>query len=574
MKVTTTSDAQNHLDAHQHVDALTKIIEVISSELELDDLLALILEHACTLINADDGAIGLYDGARKVVRTAVLYRLPAEELGAEMQAGQGLAGRVLASGRTVMCRYGDLPGINLPQLSDNQVIGVPILWRQVLVGVFGIGAKAPRVFSKSDVSLVELFARHAAIAIHNAQRHFEERRRSVRFALIAKVAVIIQTGGELTYILQNTADAMHALLEFESVDIPLIDPAQPDTLVVAVRGGAYKIAIHQVDRIDIRYGIMGACAREAKSQLVNDVVNDPRYVNPPGVKAPRAELAVPILQGQNVLGVINVEGNAPYDYFDQQSLEIIADHLGLAIANARLNEQTRALAVSRERNRLAGELHDNVTQLVSSISLLTQTLPQTYKRDLLEGERRAGRIHELAQTAFAELRSLLRELTPVDSLAISNTGQSFLGLERLREGGLTSALARLLPSMIPETLPLKMQFDGYVAQEIAHEEALYRVCQEAVSNVIRHANARHVTITASVSDRIALLRIIDDGRGITSSTKSPRAGSAAIYQGLGLGTMRSRIAALGGVLRITSASPRGTQIEAALPRVDRKLALA
>lgn len=283
MKATSTIDTQNpapavqsRLDAQRHVDALAKIIEVISSDLELDDLLALILEHACTLINAP---IGLYDGARKVVRTAALYRSPAEELGAEMKAGQGLAGRVLANGQTVNCRYGDLPGINLPQLRDNQVIGVPIFWRQVLIGVFGIGAKAPRVFSSTDVRLVELFSRHAAIAIHNAQRHLEERRRSVRFALIAKVAVIIQAGGELDNILQNTADGMHELMEFESVDIPLIDANQPDTLVVAIRGGAYKIAIHQVDRIDIRFGIMGACAREAKSQLVNDVVKDPRALS-------------------------------------------------------------------------------------------------------------------------------------------------------------------------------------------------------------------------------------------------------------------------------------------------------
>ena len=582
---TTLNPRQAHagtLDAQRHLDALAKIIDVISSELEFDDLLALILEHACTLIGADDGTIGLYDGARKVVRTAAVYCMPAQELGVEMKTGQGLAGRVLATGRTVSCRYGDLPGINLPQLSNNQVIGVPVLWRQVLVGVFGIGARPPRVFSQSDISLMELLARHAAIVIHNAQRHLEERRRSARFTLIAKVAVIIQAGGELTEILQNTADAVHALLEFQSVDIPLIDPERPDTLVVSVRGGAYKLAIRQTDRIPISLGIMGAAAREAKSQLVNDVANDPRYVKPPGVKAPRAELAVPIMQGSEVLGVINVEGDTPFDYFDRQSLELIADHLGLAIANARLNEQTRALAVLSERNRLAGELHDNVTQLVSSISLLTQTLPQTYRRDPMEGERRAGRIHELAQTAFAELRSLLRELKPIDAVAISRTGQSFLGLERLRAGGLSAALERLLPSMIPETLRLKMQFDDYAPQDISHEEALYRLCQEAVSNVIRHAKARNLTVTASVSERIVLLRIVDDGRGMGGakvsaakliSGNSERSTPQPNYQGLGLGTMRSRMSALGGALRISAASPHGTQIEAALPRRDRSIVL-
>jgi two-component system, NarL family, sensor kinase len=546
--------------------ALENITEVISSELELDALLALILKHACALIGADDGTIGLYDGARRVVRTAAIYQMPAHELGTEMAVGQGLAGRVLASGRAIMCRYGDLNGINLPQLSENHVIGVPIKWRQVLVGVFGIGRHAPRIFSPQDSALLELLARPAAVAIHNAQRLQDERRRTARFALIAQVAVIIQAGGEILDVLQNTADAMHALLEFESVDIPLIDPQRPDTLVVSARGGAYKLAIRQVDRIPITRGIMGAAARERRSQLVNDVANDPRYVNPPGVTPPRAELAVPILHAQEILGVLNVEGSAAFDSYDRQSLELIADHLGLAITNARLNEQARTVAVLGERNRLAAELHDNVTQLVSSISLLTQTLPQTYKRDPVEGERRAGRIHELAQTAFAELRNLLRELKQGDTsqLTISRTGQSFLGLERLREGGLAAALERLLPSMMPDTLKLQMQFEAYVAQDLMHEEALYRVCQEAVSNVIRHAGAKHLQISGSVNERIVALRIADDGCGIQSRTKRSR--------GLGLGTMQARMTALGGALRVSAARPHGTQIELALPRRDRTLA--
>ena len=158
-------------------------------------------------------------------------------------------------------------------------------------------------------------------------------------------------------------------------------------------------------------------------------------------------------------------------------------------------------------------------------------------------------------------------------MAISRTGQSFLGLERLREGGLSAALERLLPSMIPETLQLHMQFENYAAQDITHEEALYRLCQEAVSNVIRHANARNLTVSASVTERIVLLRISDDGRGM-GSAKGERVTPQPNYKGLGLGTMRSRMTALGGALRITAVSPRGTQIEAALPRRDRTIMLA
>ena len=103
---------------------------------------------------------------------------------------------------------------------------------------------------------------------------------------------------------------------------------------------------------------------------MNDVTADPRYVTPPGVPGARAELAVPMIYGDEVLGVINVEGDQPFDELDRMSLGIVAEHLAVAIHNARLNEQSQRLAVLEERQRLARELHDNVTQILSSISLM------------------------------------------------------------------------------------------------------------------------------------------------------------------------------------------------------------
>jgi signal transduction histidine kinase len=276
---------------------------------------------------------------------------------------------------------------------------------------------------------------------------------------------------------------------------------------------------------------------------------------------------VPILRGEEVLGVLNVEGNSAFTYFDQQCLELIADHLALAIANARLHDQARYSAIMAERYRLASELHDNVTQLVSSISLLTQSLPQSYRRSVQEGEQRAQRIHTLAQTAYAELRNLLRELSPAErsSPQISRESQTMLGMDRLQSAGLAAALTKLLPTLVPESLRLELRFEGYVMQELAHEEALYRVCQEAVSNVIRHANASRIWVEASVTSEIVLLKISDDGKGMNNSSISKINPS----QGLGMSTMRTRMSALGGALRLIKRQPNGAQIEAALPRKDR-----
>lgn len=353
---------------------------------------------------------------------------------------------------------------------------------------------------------------------------------------------------------------MHDMLGFPNVDIPLVDPEDPEFLVIRIRGGDYKHRIRQVDRIPVRRGIMGAAVTSATTQCVNDVASDPRYITPPGVTPPRAELAVPIVLRGIVIGVINVESDQKFDDLDVSSLEIIASALAVGLENSRLFREAQQAAITAERGRLARDLHDNVTQILSSISLMAQSLPLAWKRDASEGERRALRLHELAQTGFAELRALLKELSPNDTRpSISKSGLAFLGLERLKDLGLPGAIEPLLRRMAADSHELRFDFAEYALQALEHEEALFRVCQEAVSNVLKHAEARAIAISVRLTDRIVTLRIADDGKGMQQSRKD----------GLGLDSMRTRMTALGGVYRAIANQPRGTIIEVALPRRDR-----
>lgn len=161
-------------------ETLRRLIEEISSELELRPLLTSIVHRAAELLGADDGAIGLFDEDAGGFRMEAVHHLPASELGRTFGPGDGLAGRVLESGEPVVVeRYADLPGITLPELAENSVMGLPIHWRGRLVGFFGIGARPPRRFSADDVDLLALFARHAAIAIDNARRHAREQELAV-----------------------------------------------------------------------------------------------------------------------------------------------------------------------------------------------------------------------------------------------------------------------------------------------------------------------------------------------------------------------------------------------------------
>jgi signal transduction histidine kinase len=270
-----------------------------------------------------------------------------------------------------------------------------------------------------------------------------------------------------------------------------------------------------------------------------------------------------MLYGDQLLGLINVEGDGPFDELDRMSLGIVAEHLAVAMHNARLNAQSHRLAILEERQHLARELHDNVTQIVSSISLMAQSLSAAWRKDPLDGERRAARLGELAQMAFAEMRALLRELMPGDASpggALSAAPLHVLASALLDQHGLATAVTRLLPVLVPGNLALHLDFDGYVPQAIRHERALLRVCQEAVSNVIQHAGAGHVKVSVRVDGERVHLEVADDGCGVADD--APR--------GLGLASMERRLIEFGGSLQLGPRLPQGTLLQATISRLDRE----
>ena len=270
----------------------------------------------------------------------------------------------------------------------------------------------------------------------------------------------------------------------------------------------------------------------------------------------------PIRWQDELLGTLalSVEPPRKFKPADLDLVHLIPPIIAIAISHT----QRQDAELLDERARLARELHDNVTQILASMNLLSQTLASTWKRDPAEGEQRAARLHQLAQTAFAEMRMLLRELAPADpgvANTISRKSRVLVGLENLRTHALPGALTKLLGTIVPENVAVVSSFAAYVPQRLDHEEALYRVCQEALSNSLRHAGARRVRVEAAVTAEHAVLRVSDDGRGLDTDFRP----------GIGLSSMRTRIEALRGTFRIGSNNPRGTLIEARLPRADRPL---
>lgn len=541
-------------------------VESVAGELDLGALLDRLLFHACDLIDADDGTIGLVESEEGVMRIAAEHRMPASEMGAVYPPGVGLLGEILRTGRPVILERYDQLRNPAPLAGENAVLGVPISWKGRLVGCFGIGRRPDssrqrnriHFFTQQDADTLGLFARHAAIAIENARRYAVEIERHERLQLIARIGQIVTQGLELDDVLQSAADAIHELLGYPNVAIPVLDPDDPGTLVIRIVGGHYRRLITREYRQQIEHGIMGAAVREGRTIMVDDVASDARHVVTPGTDARGAELAIPIRLGAKTLGVLNVERDEPFRREDAEGLEIVADQLAVAIENARLFRQGQSLAALAERQRLARDLHDSVTQMLFGTVMIAESLGSAWRKDPALGEQRTQRMLELSRATLAEMRSLLAELRPPDGESGPPPGTH--GVRRVHRNALVDPLAEHARRIVPEDVDIHVDASAY-QQNSHHEETLFRIGQEALSNVVRHADASEVRIRFWTEDLGTGLEISDDGRGFDFEATS----SSANGRGIGLHSMRERAEGLGGRFEIHSSPGTGTRLRVWLP---------
>lgn len=281
-------------------------------------------------------------------------------------------------------------------------------------------------------------------------------------------------------------------------------------------------------------------------QVVNDVTAHPAYLSDPGLPETRSELVVPLRLGDKMVGTLDVystEVNA-FSEEDIRVMEGLSAQIAVAIENARLYDRSRALAVLEERNRLARELHDSVTQSLYSVLLLTEGWRRmasmgssVYAQDTF------GRIADITNQALKEMRLLINELRP----------------PALERDGLVGALRQRLDAVERRAgVDARVVMEELIELPPRVEDGLYRISQEALNNALKHAGATQVTVRLCLDAGDVILEISDNGRGFD-------VGQASQSGGMGLDNMRERAVQLGGSLEIVSAPGHGATIRVRAP---------
>jgi signal transduction histidine kinase len=299
------------------------------------------------------------------------------------------------------------------------------------------------------------------------------------------------------------------------------------------------------------HGLLGAMLETPYSFRTPDIHEHPRFRGwwPSAHPDMRSFLGVPIVAPEGVMGAFYLtekEGAADFDEADQEVIELLAAHAAIAITNARLYERSRELSILAERNRLALELHDAVSQKLFSLVLAAESAGTLLDRegDAAAARQQIAKVQESARRALDELRSLIFELRPPD----------------LERDGLCGALRKhveVVGQLEPGTIELDLEAD--VEPDPARAREILRIAQEALQNALRHASADHVTVRLGRDNGDVVLEVRDDGVGFDPGAAELRS------RRLGLTSMEERAQRLGGQLSVDSAPGRGTTVRLEAP---------
>jgi signal transduction histidine kinase len=390
-----------------------------------------------------------------------------------------------------------------------------------------------------------------------------ERRQGEISESLLKISTILARSLHLDLTLSHILEQLEGLIPFDSATIFLVSNRSQKLRMVSARGipnaNVTIMSSKEVDSFPLDETVLAT----ARPLIVPDVRQDPRWRPLRGTEYIRSYLGVPLLARDGPIGLVTVDRRVPDSFLeaDAKLAAAFAQHATAAIENARLfsevSNQERRLhsllnkvvtAQEEERRRISRELHDEMGQALTAIKLNLQMVLAALAGEDAELQGRLEEVVGLSANTLQEVRRLAMDLRPsiLDDLGLIPTLRWYVDSFQKR----TNIVSEL---RLPESSD---RLSSIV------ETALYRVVQEALTNVSRHAEASHVALELYIGDSALSLSIADDGKGFDL-----RGQSANEVMGLGLSSMQERIDDMGGSFSINSHPGRGTRILISIPAV-------
>lgn len=419
-----------------------------------------------------------------------------------------------------------------------QVKSEPICGEQLIVAVTTFideFLQPSREIQKKIITLAERVD-HFTIA---------ERRHNTQLRLINEVSRKISSFLSLNELLPYVVEVLQESFEFDCVRIFLYETGSSE-MVLSARAGSCQSAARGNQPATADKRIISWVAKSGQAYLSGDMARNPGGVWDLEPSSPFAHLAVPIKIGSVMLGVLDVSYQKPktFDEIDLFVIQPLADQLAVALENARLTLELRDMAVVEERNRIAREIHDTLAQGFAGISMNMDTAKQVLHGGALsELDEILERTHGLAKEKLSEARRSVQSMHP--NVEVSGQMDELIQheLDQTSKSMGIAAEFEVVGAPRPITPEIKL--------------ALLRICQEALTNVKKHARASLVQVDLIYSHHGIELTVYDNGIGF-----SPKGTNGNSF---GLICMSERARLLGGTLVVNSEQGKGTRIDVTIP---------
>jgi signal transduction histidine kinase len=533
--------------------ALLEAGVALTSELSLEALLQRIVEAAAELTEARYAALGVIDPSGTELERFVTTGIDPHTHAAigDLPRGKGILG--------VLIRDAEI--LRLHDLSDDPrsvgfppnhppmhtFLGVPLHLRGVAYGNLYLTEKADGAdFSKEDEELVTLLAGQAAVAIENARLYESATRWSQQLESLMEVGAALARETELPKLLELVTRRLRELIGARLVLIAV--PSGEDSLRIDAADGedAEEFLGMMLARSSSKSGrVLDRRRSERLDSLIDDPEVDREFARRMGM---RAAIFVPLLVRDRAIGVIEafdkLAADRRFSNDDLRVAETFAVQAGIAVDTAtRVARDAFQRAIEGqeiERRRLARELHDETGQALTSILLGLRSLEEAGDDGIGQAVRD---LRELVVQTLQDVRRLAVELRPT----------------ALDDFGLSAALERLANTFGEQT-GTAVEFESRLGEERLPsdvETVLYRIVQEALTNIVKHAHANHVSIVLQRKDSGVAAVIEDDGQGFATGDQDDG--------GLGLIGMKERVELVHGRFEIESAEGVGTTLIVEVP---------
>lgn len=529
----------------QELSTLNRIAETVSTVTDLSAALGIVTEIVTDLFDARTTTIHTVedDQLRLISRfdrdrgfpESIGNLVPIEAMPGTREILDQKVPLVLANVQTLRLPPG--VGERLSALNIQATMVVPLRARGRVIGMMGVGLDQPdRTLTPPEVNLAETVAGYVTGAIETARLLEEEQKQRQVAESLREVATAVTSSLDQQEVLEAIFEQLRNVMHYDGACISLLDG---DSLVLSEGVGISKRYLSRRIPLSASSPLVRVL-RGNEARAIPNTEQSSEWQPWDENGAIRSWMGAPLATGESTFGLLTVDSrrDGAYGEEDVRVLQAFADQAAIAIENARLYERAQTVAIDEERQRLARDLHDSVTQSLYSLTLLSNgwgTMSEQGRLGDVAGCFR--QLGEVSQKALKEMRLLIHQLRPpiLEEVGLIGALQQRLDAVEQRVSVETRLLTKGNVSGLPHDL----------------EEQLFHIAQEALNNALRHASATTITIRICEENGSITLSVEDDGAGF-----DPDVATA----GMGLVTMRERAEALGGQFTFSAAPGRGTTV--------------